>query len=452
MFRIHIPAKTKYILSRLTECGFEAYVVGGCVRDALMGRTPHDWDIATSATPEQVFFCFEGKYIIPTGLKHGTVTVVHEQEPFEVTTFRIDGDYTDGRHPDNVIFTTSLKKDLARRDFTINAMAADKDGNIIDPFGGMTDIQKKQIRCVGSAEKRFSEDALRILRALRFSSVLGFSIEHDTTRAIRNNKNLLFNIARERICKEYSQLLVGVNAADVLLGFPDVVAISFPELWKCVGFEQNNSYHCYDVYRHIVESVRNIEPDLVLRLTMLLHDVGKPRCFEWGKDGNGHFCNHGHVSADIAEKRLRELRFDGTTIRDVVQLIDVHDTRFPAKENSVCRIMKKIGEKQMRRFLAVRRADIMAQAEYNREERLEKVNRIEAIFEGILRQNTAFQIKDLTVNGNDLISVGMNPGPEMGELLDKMLSLVMDGELQNEREELLDYARYALEIERVLRG
>ena len=262
----------------------------------------------------------------------------------------------------------------------------------------------------------------------------------------------MFNIARERICKEYSQLLVGVNAADVLLGFPDVVAISFPELWECVGFEQNTPYHCYDVYRHIVESVRNIEPDLVLRLTMLLHDVGKPRCFEWGKDGNGHFYDHGHVSADIAEKRLRELRFDGTTIRDVVQLIDVHDTRFPAKENSVCRIMKKIGEKQMRRFRAVRRADIMAQAEYNREERLEKVDKIEAIFEGILRQNTAFQIKDLVINGKDLISVGMNPGPEMGELLDKMLSLVMDGELQNEREELLDYARYALEIEQVLRG
>lgn len=437
-----IPRGPVFILTHLNAAGYETYLVGGCVRDLLMGVEPHDWDITTNATPEQVKEVFSNLQVLDTGLKHGTVTLLLSKEPFEITTFRVDGDYSDGRHPDSVRFAASLEEDLSRRDFSINAIAMDKAGNLKDPFRGAEDVRRKVIRCVGDPHARFQEDGLRILRALRFASRLGFHINADTERAIHIDRTRLSKVSAERIQKELMGILMGESVYRVLTQFPDVMSQFIPELAPCVNFQQNTPWHCYDVYGHIAASVDAALADPILRLTMLFHDIGKPQCCEVGKDGWRHFHGHAAVSAKIAEKRLRALRFDNETIEVVTQLVSVHDTLMEPNKKSVLRMVNKLGGyERFTQFLQVREADIRAQSRLDFNARMRKVGTLHMLAAEAKRAQDAFRLKDLAVNGNDLLELGFDPGPELGQILHRMLDAVIDGNLSNSKESLLAFAK-----------
>lgn len=441
MPKITIPEHVKPILRCLLDSGYEAYVVGGCVRDSLMNREPHDWDITTDARPEDIRACFgkAGYDIVDTGARFGTVTVFTNGCGYEVTTYRIDGVYEDGRHPSEVCFADALAQDLSRRDFTINAMAADVNGDVTDLFGGAKDIERRLIRCVGDASTRFREDALRILRALRFASKLGFEIEAETGLAIHDHKRLLDNVSAERISKELLGILCGENVKGVLTGRCDVIAHIIPELEICIGYNQHNPYHCYTLYEHIASSVANVRADPILRLTMLLHDIGKPFCMTVDDEGKQHYRGHGKVSAELAQKRLRALRFSNDIIDTVVQLVEYHDLFTEPTRRFILRTMNKIGEEQFRRLLEVRRADIDAQSEYNREPRITKLERLEELLDEAIRDQDIFRVKDLAVNGRDLIEAGVPEGKAIGTTLQMLLEAVIDGKVSNERNALLSY-------------
>ncbi len=426
------------VLARLREGGYSAYLVGGCLRDLLRGVEPHDWDIATSARPEQVMALF-GACALPTGIKHGTVTVRLEGESIEVTTFRCDGPYLDGRHPSSVSFTTSIEEDLARRDFTINAMAMDDRGEIIDPFGGPKDLKAGLIRCVGDPEKRFSEDALRILRALRFSACLGFSIDPATEAAIDRQAGLLQKIAAERIREEMDRLLCGENCLSVLLRWPRVLEVFLPELAPCVGFDQRNRHHCYTVYEHICRSVAAVSPEPLLRWVMLLHDIGKPRVYTFGADGQGHFRGHDRYSADMAAEIFRRLHFDGATARQAEELIRWHDRDIPRTEAGVSRALSQLGREQFFRLMAVKRADNLAQhSDYRWVQR--EIDRAETLARELLDRGQCLTVRQLSVDGRDLMALGYR-GKEIGQAQQRLLSRVLDQTLPNRREALLDYLR-----------
>ena len=317
-FDIKIPKDVASIIDQLDEHGYDAYVVGGCVRDSILGRTPNDWDICTSATPDQMIAIFEDYEVIPTGLQHGTITIVINHTPYEITTFRIDGKYLDNRRPDKVSFTTDIVQDLSRRDFTMNSMAYNPKVGLVDPYNGQQDIQSKVIRCVGNADDRFNEDALRIIRALRFASVYGFEISSDTAQSIHNNAGLLNNIAVERINVELCKLLCGKGVLDILLNYSDVIATIIPEIKPCIGFNQNNRYHQYTIYDHIAHAVSNYTgQDIIVKVALLLHDIGKPLCYTEDENG-GHFYGHGEPSRDIAEEVVRRLKFDNYTQKNVI--------------------------------------------------------------------------------------------------------------------------------------
>lgn len=437
---ITIPEAVRNILAQLNQYGFEAYAVGGSVRDSLMGLLPNDWDITTNALPDQVKSCFAEQQIIDTGLQHGTVTLIYDGKPYEITTYRTEGQYTDGRHPDSIRYAASLAEDLVRRDFTINAIAADAAGEIVDPLAGMRDLDARLIRCVGRPDERFGEDALRILRGLRFASQLAFAVDQGTAESIHRNKELLCNVSAERIARELTAMLCGKNIYNVMMNYGGVLAVVIPELTACMSFEQNTPYHCYDVYRHIAVSVAHVPPEPVLRWTMLLHDIGKPQCYSVDAAGNGHFYGHNKASSRIAENVLGRLRLPRRITDDIVTLVKYHDLPLQGTDKFVLRMLNKIGEEQFRRLLEVHRADAAAQSALGQSEQYELIARAEAALAEVLLRQQAFSLRDLAVSGRDIIALGVSPGKRVGELLDLALEAVMNG-LPNEKTAVLHYLR-----------
>ncbi len=435
--KINVPISVKKILNTLAGNGYRAYIVGGCVRDALLGREPMDWDICTSAHPEKIKACFPDNNIIETGLKHGTVTLVMDDSKYEITTFRKDGNYTDVRRPDTVEFISDIKEDLARRDFSMNAIAFNEADGMVDPFGGVDDLRAGVISCVGNPNDRFNEDALRILRALRFSSIYGFKIEDATAKAAHENAYLLNRIAPERINAELCKLLTGQNVLQVLLKFHDIITTIIPVMKPCIGFDQNNKYHQYTVYTHIAHAVANYGgSDIRTLVALLLHDIGKPLCYIENETG-GHFYGHAESSYKLASYALDRLKFDNNSKRDILELILHHDDTIEPTSRAVKRCLNKIGFEQFLRLMDIRLADIQAQSEYGREIRIEKRNAVLEIARDIMKQKSCFSLKDLAINGKDVMSLGVPEGKEVGEALRAALNAVIDGDLPNKKEALM---------------
>ncbi len=433
---IQIPPHALDVVTRLEECGYEAYVVGGCVRDCLMGRQPADWDVCTAATPEEVLRVFRRYHVIKTGLQHGTVTVRSRHQNVEVTTFRVDGGYTDNRHPDEVTFVSRVEDDLSRRDFTINAMAYSPTRGLVDAFGGQQDLAAGVVRCVGEPDARFHEDGLRILRALRFASRFGFALERETAYSIRRNRHLLGNISAERLFKELKGILCGAGVLDILLGFPEVFTSFMPQLAPMVGFEQNNPYHLYDVWTHSAHAVAAIRADEQLRLTMLLHDVAKPRSYTRGEDGVGHFYGHPALSEKMAREVLHALKSDNATLDEVSILIRYHDADLPTTRPGMRRFIGRMGAERMPRLFEVKAADMAGQSDFNRAGRLAALRAARELYEDVCAEPHAFTVKDLALNGRDLMQMGMQPGPAMREVLEALLADVQDERLANTPEAL----------------
>ena len=415
--------------------------MGGCVRDLLRGVDPHDWDICTSARPEETEHCFAGHRLIKTGLKHGTVTVLEDGEPYEITTYRTEGSYSDSRRPDYVEFVSSLEADLARRDFTMNAIALGLDGTMRDPFGGADDIKAGRIRCVGKPAKRFQEDGLRVMRALRFGAVFGYEIEEGTTWAIHENRHMLKHVAAERINVELCKLLVGSKAGEILRQYPDVLCEFWPELGPLVTLEQNTPWHCWGGWEHTIHTVEAAPSDLILRLTMLLHDIGKPSCKSTDGNGIDHFYGHPTVSAKLADQMLRALKFDNRTRERVVALVERHDVQIPCRDRSIRKWLGRLGPETFFQLLEVKRADGMGQSYELVKDRLAELEEMRAKAEEIVAQGQCFSLKDLAVNGRDVIAAGIAPGPEVGRVLNGLLERVTSGEITNERETLLRLLR-----------
>ena len=431
-----IPENARAVLETLEAAGHEAWCVGGCVRDALSGRRPEDWDAAASALPEETMALF-GSRAEPTGLQHGTVTVKTEGGPVEVTTYRIDGAYLDHRRPESVAFTRSVDEDLARRDFTVNAMALNLRGELRDPFGGREDLCRGLLRCVGDPDRRFQEDALRILRGLRFAAALGFAIEPGTAAALRRNREGLRDIAPERIQVEFFKLLPGETAAAVLREYPEVFGVFWPELLAMVGFDQRNRHHCHDVWEHTLHALDAVPGDLVLRCTTLLHDVGKPACFTLDEAGVGHFYGHPAISRELADRMLRRLKCAAGFRETVVRLVEWHDRDIPRTDKAIRRALRILGEEDLRRLILVKRADNLGQAPAYRG-RQEELDKAEAILDRLLEEDACFSLKQLAVNGRDLLALGLS-GPAVGAALEELLGRVVDGALPNRREALLAY-------------
>ena len=421
----------------LNNAGFEAYFVGGCVRDTFMCRKVSDIDITTNAMPNQIQDVFSEYRTLDVGIKHGTITVLMHEKPYEITTYRSETEYRDHRHPNKVHFGVSLKEDLARRDFTVNAIAWDGKDVYFDPFGGIQDIQRKVIRCVGDPMERFDEDALRILRALRFSATLGFEIDEKTVAAMRCRKELLCYISAERIWQEISKMIVGENAVKVLLQFSDILEVIFPEFSLMRGFDQKNYHHIYDVWTHTVVALGTSREDLVLRMAILLHDCGKPFTFSLDDDGVGHFYGHAAKSAEIAERRLEQLRVDNKTKNRIVRLIAHHDSPAETELGQVVRKMRKL-ESDYPLLVALRRADNLAQAPQFHRTKLH--DRCEELYQYAVLEDEEKLGRKLSVSGHDLLQCGAIPGKNIGDLLRMLADDVLDKKVENEKQELLEYA------------
>lgn len=436
--KIVLPENVKYIIEELNKAGYEAYAVGGCVRDSILGRVPNDWDITTNAKPLDVKSIF--RRTVDTGLKHGTVTVLIGREPYEVTTYRIDGEYEDSRHPKEVSFTSDLKEDLLRRDFTINAMAYNDTDGLVDIFGGMKDIEAKVIRCVGEPRERFSEDALRLLRAIRFAAQLGYNIEEKTYEAIKELSPTLKNISAERIQAELNKILISDNPSLLKTAYETGLTAQFiPELDLCFNTVQNNPHHCYNVGEHIIKAIESIEPDKTLRLTMLLHDIAKPQCKKTGEDGIDHFHGHQIKSSEMAVDILRRLKYDNDTIDKTKRFVKYHDERLEAGTKIMRRAMNRIGADAFPDIFKVWVADVSAQSDYQREEKFARIERNKSDYEEIIANNECVTLKDLAVTGRDLINAGMQAGPALGDVLDKMLKDVIEEPEHNTKEYLLNH-------------
>ena len=433
---IILPRYAAYIIQELEKYGFEAYVVGGCVRDSLLGITPKDWDVCTNATPQEVLRVFRKRPVIKTGLKHGTVTVMVDHEPVEVTTFRIDGEYTDNRHPDSVVFVSRVEEDLSRRDFTINAMAYTPTRGLVDAFGGQEDLATGRIRCVGEPDERFNEDGLRIMRALRFAARFDFGIENETAFSIRRNRHLLENVSVERIYKELKGILIGKGALSMLLAFPDVMAVIMPELAPTFGFEQNTPYHKYDVWTHTAYAVQAAPAQEVMRLTMLLHDIGKPASYSLGEDGVAHFYGHPDLSAEMAHKILTRLKSDNATLNRVVTLVREHDNDFPTTRAGMRRFIGRLGEEVVQQLFDIKRADWAAQSDYKLQEKKAALCKAALLIDELMDEEHAFTIKDLHINGRDLMAMGVPAGPDVGRILKALLEEVQEDRLPNAPEPL----------------
>lgn len=434
--QIQLPEKVKKIINTLRANGYEAYAVGGCVRDSILGRTPDDWDITTSATPLETKALFARTF--DTGIEHGTVTVLIDKEAFEVTTYRVDGKYEDSRHPSEVTFTRSLQEDLLRRDFTINAMAYNEEEGLVDIFGGEEDLKNQIIRCVGNAKARFGEDALRILRAVRFAAQLGFDIEPETQKGIVELAPTLSAISAERIQVELIKMLLSPNPSMLHTAYElGITKVILPEFDEMMATTQETPHHIYSVGEHTLKAIEYVRPDKVLRLTMLLHDVAKPLMKTIDEDGVAHFKKHDIKGMELAKDILRRLKFDNDTMNKVVKLVQYHDYRMPAEPNNVRKAMNKISKELFPLYLEVREADTLAQSMYLREEKLQNIYDIRQCYEEILDRQECVSLKDLAVTGNDLILDGMEPGKEIGEVLNKLLELVIEHPEYNRKETLL---------------
>ena len=437
-YDIRLPQKVNRIITSLQNAGFEAYAVGGCVRDSILGREPGDWDITTSAMPEETKALFEKT--VDTGIEHGTVTVLLEREGFEVTTYRIDGKYEDSRHPKEVTFTRSLKEDLLRRDFTINAMAYNEKNGLVDIFGGLRDLKERKIRCVGDAKARFSEDALRILRGIRFAAQLGFSIDEETKAGMEKLAPTLKNISAERIQTELVKMLISRRPELIREAYELGITAQFlPEFDRLMETAQETPHHMYTVGEHTIHAIGNVRPDKVLRLTMLLHDMGKPAYKTVDEDGRAHFKKHALESEIIAGRILRRLKLDNDTIHKVTRLVRYHDYRMPSTAKDVRRAMNKIGEDIFSYYMEVRRGDVLAQSMYQREEKIQNLDEIERLYQEIIEKGQCVSLKELSVTGRDLIEAGLAPGKEIGVKLNELLLLVIEEPELNTKEKLLEY-------------
>ena len=433
---IQFPEKVGRIIGTLQEHGYEAYAVGGCIRDSILGREPEDWDITTSAMPEETKALFDKTF--DTGIQHGTITVLLEKEGFEVTTYRIDGKYEDSRHPKEVTFTRNLREDLLRRDFTINAMAYNETDGLVDIFGGLEDLEAGMIRCVGTAKERFKEDALRILRGVRFAAQLGFDIEEDTRQGMKELAWTLQNISAERIQVELVKMITSKRPEMLREAYElGMTRIVLPEFDQLMTTGQETPHHMYSVGEHTLHAMKNIRADKIIRLAMLLHDMGKPALKTVDEAGVAHFKKHALESERIAENVLRRLKFDNDTIRKVTRLVRCHDLRMPATAKSVRSAMNQIGEELFPYYMEVRRADVLAQSMYQREEKIENLDQIEELYHQIVEDGDCVSLKDLAVTGRDLIASGMKPGKKIGEKLEELLKLVIEDPKLNTKEELL---------------
>ncbi|MBD5488469.1 MAG: CCA tRNA nucleotidyltransferase [Lachnospiraceae bacterium] len=433
---IQMPDKVHKIIEILEAAGYEAYAVGGCVRDSILGREPNDWDITTSAKPEEIKSLFTRT--IDTGIKHGTVTVMLDKEGFEVTTYRIDGIYEDSRHPKEVTFTASLEEDLKRRDFTVNAMAYNERTGLVDIFGGLSDIEQGIIRCVGNAEERFTEDALRMLRAVRFSAQLGYEIEEETKQAIRRLASNLKKISAERIQAELVKLVTSPHPDYLRTAYETgITKHILPEFDICMETNQNNPHHCYNVGEHILHSMQETSPDKVLRLGMLFHDIAKPQTLSIDDEGVTHNKGHAELGEKMTKQILRRLKFDNDTIDKVSKIVLYHDQEVGLTPSGVRRAVNRMGEEIFTMLFAVQYADVLAQSDYLREEKLQKLTYKKEIYEGICQRKECLNLKDLAVTGSDLIALGIPAGRQIGVILSDLLDIVLEEPARNTREELL---------------
>ncbi len=432
---IQIPTDVFCILNTLNQNGYAAYIVGGCVRDGLLGKTPNDWDITTAATPEQMIALFPKT--VPTGIIHGTVTVLVEKNAYEVTTFRKDGVYENHRSPENVTFTDDITQDLSRRDFTMNAMAYHPALGLVDPFGGQVDIENRLIRCVGDPLKRFDEDALRMLRAIRFAAQTGFVIHEDIINAIKELAPFIQSISAERIRDELLKILLSPRPQQLItLRETGLLALILPEVDRCFDTPQHSKYHCYDVGYHTLEVLKNVPAEPTLRLAALLHDIGKPIKKTRGKDGFDHFYMHELFSHDLAEQILTRLRFDNKTKKDVLHLIKHHDKRMAATKTSVRRAVSNVSKDMFLPLLQLMRGDAMGQHPNFLEERLTHYDTVEALYQEIIAEGNALSVADLAISGNDLIALGYH-GKDVGMLLAKSLDFVLEHPKNNQKDILL---------------
>ncbi len=439
--KINLPKEVKKAIALLEAKGFVAYVVGGCVRDSVMGKEPADWDITTSAKPEQTAQSFKDYRTIETGIKHGTLTVLIDQMPLEITTFRIDGRYSDHRRPDSVSFTQDLKLDLSRRDFTVNALAYSPRTGLVDEFDGLGDIKNKVIRCVGQPDARFQEDALRILRALRFASVLDFEIEKSTAQSLFKNRALLDKISAERIQIELIKLLAGPAVERVLLYFRQVLFQIIPELSASDGFDQQDTEkHIFTVYEHIAHAVSRVKNEPHLRMAMLLHDVGKPSTFKLDENGRGSFPDHAAAGAEIALSVLKGLKFSKRFTSDVVKLVRYHDLKAFEEPHTLHRLLVRHGQAFMRDYLQIKRADLLSLSP-QMAQKAKKIDELEVALNELIASDPCLELADLKLKGKDLLTLGLPPGVKVGQTLDFLFELVIDGKLENDKKALLEEAK-----------
>lgn len=444
--RIELPEAVRNIIHTLQSAGYEAWAVGGCVRDSILGRVPDDWDITTSARPEQVKAIF--KKTVDTGIQHGTVTVLWNRAGYEVTTYRIDGEYEDSRHPKEVQFTASLREDLRRRDFTINAMAYNEEAGLVDIFGGIEDIRAKKIRCVGDPMERFSEDALRMMRAVRFSAQLGYEIEEETEAAICRLSPTLQKISAERIRTELVKLLISPHPELLEACWrTGMTAVFLPEFDRMMEASQNNPHHCYNVGEHTIRAMKASAPEKTLRLALLFHDMGKPETKTTDGEGIDHFRGHEAKSSDMARTVMRRLKFDNNTIDRVVRLVRAHDIKIEPGQKYMRRALNRLGEDIFPELFAVKEADLAAQSAYRREEKQAELLVMRKDYEAVLKSKACVSLKDLAVNGKDLIAEGAAPGKGLGEMLQKLLEEVLEEPERNTREYLLGRLKKMREAE-----
>lgn len=468
-----IPKEVRYLFHCFEHAGHQLFLVGGCIRNILAGRPVNDWDLCTNASPEQmikliddlsvmqdnieriyrpIYSLYGGKEFkkvelktIPTGIKHGTVTVVVNGTPFEITTYRCDGKYSDGRHPDSVSFTNNLIEDLKRRDFTMNAIAYNPSVGFVDPFNGAKDIKHKLVRCVGTPADRFKEDGLRILRAVRFAAQMEFEIEAKTTFAIHNHRSLLANISAERIQSELCKILSSKRCGeDMLREFSDVICEFIPEIKPMIGFEQNNPWHSYDIWEHTLKCMNPATIDLLdinTRLAILFHDIGKPHCYSTDVNGVGHFFGHARISAETTESIMRRLRFSNDMIKSVVELVKNHDMQFQPTLSAAKRALGRLGKEQLYRLITLRLCDIFGQKSDSYLSRANEVNDFRVCVYEVLDSESCFKISDLAVNGNDLMNIGIPEGKMIGHILAYLLESVIDNNVKNNKDDLIQMAK-----------
>ncbi len=439
--KINLPKTPAFIIDRLERSGFECFAVGGCIRDSLSDCEVHDWDFTTNATPTQIEECFSDFTTIDIGKRFGTICVVIDNKNYEITTYRTDGQYEDSRHPESVSFSDSLIDDLSRRDFTVNAMAYNNRVGLVDEYDGITDLQYGVIRCIGNPDERFNEDALRILRALRFASTYGFSIESKTSESILKNKDKLTAVSNERIIKELSKLLCGKYVDFILRRYKDVIAVIIPEISVMFNFDQKSLHHNKDLWRHTVSAVKNTPQDEVLRMTMLLHDLGKPMTVSTDSSGHCHFHNHPKLSSAMATTILKRLRYPNTFIDTVCTLIENHDNRLTPDAPCVKNYMRNLGAKNTHLLLQIQRADILAQSMYKRNEKLSTLDAVVKEYERVLDTNECYSLNTLAVSGKDIIHLGVSSGEKIGFVLNTLLDKVISGELSNDTAVLTEFAK-----------